>query len=183
MQSLRTHARPLVLALGTLLMLGAASTASASGVIMFAGELTAATCQVHGVDKPDNTGDFVVDLPTLSATQLDLVGVPAGHTRFGLQLKDCDASVNRVQAFFEGGPHLDQGSNTLIPNNGGPIHFALFNDAGGAIRVGDLGSQTAGRNYLPNDRMYFDVAYVRVIPGAITPGTFEAQVTYSLHYL
>ena len=183
MQSLRTHARPLVLAASTLIALGAASTASARGVITFAGELTAATCQVHGVDRPDNTGDFVVDLPTLSSAQLGPVGVPTGHTRFGLQLKDCDATVNRVQAFFEAGPHLDSVTNTLRPSNGGPVHFALYNADGGAIRVGDLTSQTAGRQYVGDERMYFDVAYVRVDPGPITPGTFEGMVTYALNYL
>ena len=103
--------------------------------------------------------------------------------RIGLQLKDCDAGVNRVQAFFEGGPHLDSVNNTLKPNNGGPIHFALFNDTGGAIKVGNLASQSSGRQYMANERMYFDVAYVRVEPGPITPGSFEALVTYSLQYL
>ncbi|BCT93066.1 hypothetical protein LYSHEL_20890 [Lysobacter helvus] len=173
--------RSLVLVAGTLLASGTASTASASGHITFFGELTAATCFVHGVDKPDVSGNFSVNLPTLSAPQLEHVGVAAGHTRFGLQLRDC-TGTNPVQAFFEAGPFMDTVNNTIRPTNDGPIHFALFDEEGRAIRIGDLTSQSAARQYQPNERMFFDVAYVRVAPGPITPGAFTGLVTYSLMY-
>jgi major type 1 subunit fimbrin (pilin) len=181
MQSHRTAPRHLAIAASACLALGAASSASAANVILFAGQLTDATCEVEGIDKA-GAADFSIALPVISATQLDALDSTAGHTRFGLQLKNCSAVTNGVQAFFEGGPHLDSATNSLLPNNGGPIHFALYNEVGGRIRIGNT-SQKLGPSYAADTRMYFDVAYVRARPGPVTAGTFEGLVTYSLNYL
>jgi major type 1 subunit fimbrin (pilin) len=162
------------------LALGVASTASANGVIAFSGNLTDATCAVEGVGKGGSS--FTVILPTVSVAELDMPNSTAGTTRFGLQLSGCDPAVNGVRAYFLAGPHLDNTSNSLLPNNGGPVHFALYNADGTRVLIGSEPPQGTTA-ILADEAMYFDVAYIRARTGAITPGPFEGLVTYALDYL
>ena len=172
---------PLRIALACLaLALGIASAASANNTIHFSGNLTDATCSVEGIGKAGPS--FAVVLPTVSVAELDTPNSTAGTTRFGLQLSGCDPGVNGVRTYFLAGPHLDSDTNSLLPNNGGPVHFALYTEDGIRVHIGaelPQATQSVGRD----EALYFDVAYIRARPGPITPGPFEALVTYALDYL
>jgi major type 1 subunit fimbrin (pilin) len=158
----------------------ASQAAANSGVITFQGEATAATCIVEGGST--NLPDFTVELPAISSdgfTQGDI----AGRTRFAMRLTNCSGVVNGVRAHFEAGTTVDAASGTLLPDNGGSVHFALFDQDGAPI---DVGTHHQGPIYAAtdatNDTMYYEVAYQRVGSAPIVAGQFSGTVAYTLQY-
>ncbi|UHQ19464.1 type 1 fimbrial protein [Lysobacter sp. KIS68-7] len=164
-----------------------ASVASANtGTIRFEGRLTNATCEVLGGTEAFGP-NFTVVLPTVSTAQMN-VGEFAGRTRFPMKLQNCTDVVGTVRAHFDAGATIDANFRTLRPNNGGPVHFALFDEDGTRLAIGEhpqAGGTPAtplGTGYAANDTMYYEVAYHRVGAAAPVAGDFFSTVTYSLKY-
>ena len=151
--------------------------AADSGTITFTGETTAATCIVEG--GTENLPTFSVALPPVSSNTLGAPGDLAGRTRFSMRLRNCSGVDNSVRAHFEAGPTIDAATGTLRPSDGGPVHFALFDEDGVPI---DVGATHAGPGYAPDTTMFYEVAYQRVGVQPIVAGTFSGSVAYTLQY-
>lgn len=153
------------------------AAAANTGEITFLGETTAATCIVEGGST--NLPNFSVELPPVSSVALASLGDMSGRTRFSMRLRDCSGVENTVRAHFEAGPTIDAATGTLRPSDGGPVHFALFDQDGMPI---DVGANHDGPGYAPDTTMFYEVAYQKVGAAPITAGTFSGSVKYTLQY-
>ena len=155
-----------------------ATARATTGLITFNGQLTDSTCEVRG----GLTGlpTFIVELPTLSASQLRKNQV-AGRTLFRMELANCSAVANGVRVFFENGDQVDRFTGTLatsIPS----VHFALFNHDGSPIAIGHETQRTTNTLYQPDEVMHYQVAYRNMGEFDAVAGIVAASVTYSLDY-
>jgi len=176
----------IALASGLAATLFASAASANTGTIRFEGRLTNATCEVLGGSEAFGP-NFTVVLPTVSTAQLG-IGEFAGRTRFPMKLQNCADVVGTVRAHFDAGATVDANFRTLRPSNGGSVHFALFDEDGTRLTIGEhpqAGGTPAtplGTGYAADDTMYYEVAYHRVGPAAPLAGDFFSTVTYSLQY-
>lgn len=149
-----------------------------TGLITFNGQLTDSTCEVRG--GLTGLSSFVVELPTLSASQLRRNEI-AGRTLFRMELQNCSALANGVRVFFENGPQVDRFTGTLVTTIPS-VHFALFNHDGSPIEIGQESQRTTNMLYQANDVMHYQVAYRNMGDLDAVAGMVAASVTYSLDY-
>ena len=153
----------------------AAQVASAAdGTVTFNGDVTAQTCVINGNGSGAN--DFLVTLPTVSASALGADGVAAGRSAvFNISLTNCTPNSGNVHTYFEPGVTTDSGTGNLILDAGGAdnVQIRLLNgDDFSPIKAGFADASqnsksvaiTSGAAVLPYAAEY--VAVVALLPPA-----------------
>lgn len=169
------------LAAGTALTSG--SALASDGTITFSGTISASSCTVTG--GPNLT----VNLPTLSTTALASVGAMAGAVPFQITLTGCTGPATTVRTYFEPGANTDLTTNDLKNSTGSGfaanVEVRLTNSAGTQIKMGlgpdDQGTPSATLAGDPKGAVLNYMAQYRAI-GAVTAGTVNTNVTYSIDY-
>lgn len=162
----------------------ASSVIAADGTISIHGSITDNTCDI----SVDNGGkNAMVILPTISVNSLPSVGATAGITPFTISLKNCNNStLYSAGTFFEAGSHVEQSSGRL--NNASystatGVQVELLNSDMSIIKAGsshfEQGLKWADI-YDGAELSYFARYYAN---GAVTPGSVNTQVDYTIIYL
>lgn len=178
----------IVTALGTIVGFTGLAQAASTGTINFKGELTASTCEVK-VDG--QAADASVNLPVISASQLDQAGKTAGRTRFFVALENCQGTLKTASVFFESGAAVDSVTGRLnnSAGNGKAANVSLqlldgsssspaIIQAGNKNQVNNttyLSMATGGRASLPYAVEYY-------AENAVTAGKVASSVIYSIQY-
>lgn len=163
----------------------ASSAMAADGTITINGTVTDNTCDI----SVDNQGkDAIVVLPTISASSLSSVGSTAGATPFAIALTNCaNMTLNSAATFFEAGSHVEQSSGRLNNGSSGTatgVQVELLNS--------DMSSVKAGASSFEQNVNFVDIRsgggvmnyFARYYAnGAVTPGTVNTQVDYTIIYL
>ncbi|OKP30197.1 hypothetical protein BSQ40_06170 [Serratia fonticola] len=162
----------------------AGSSMAADGTISIYGTITDNTCDISVENQGKNA---VVVLPTISADSLSSVGATAGITPFSIALTNCTYStLYSAGTFFEAGALVEQSSGRLNNASYGTatgVQIELLND--------DMSIIKAGSSYLTQNLNYsgiYDGAVLNYFAryyanGAVTPGTVNTQVDYTIIYL
>jgi len=171
--------------LSALIMAGTAMVAqsalAADGTITFNGEVTAQTCTING-----GSGDFLVKLPTVSTSALDVEGQAAGRTVFDIALTSCTPNSGNVHAFFEPGVTTDLNTGNLIVDAGGAenVQIRLLNGDFSVIKAGFADAAQNSKSAVINTGsavLPYAAEYVAVGGGA-GAGAANSSVVYSLVY-
>ncbi|MGO4278151.1 major type 1 subunit fimbrin (pilin) [Cupriavidus sp. OV038] len=155
--------------------------AAADGTITFTGNVTAQTCAING-----GATNFVVALPTVSASSLSAAGKTAGRTPFSIALSGCTPTAGNVRTFFEAGPNTDASTGRLNLTAGGAQRVQI-----GLQNASDETNINVGfANALQNSKsvpLASGAATLRyyaqyVATGAATAGAANTSVMYSIAY-
>jgi major type 1 subunit fimbrin (pilin) len=162
----------------------AGSALAADGTITINGTITDTTCDIS---VNNQSKDATVTLPTVSTSALASVGATAGTSTFAIELKNCSgATLNTASTFFEAGDYVDQISGRLNNSGSGTasgVQIEVLNARqskimlGSDFNQGDVATDITSGNGVMN---YFARYYAS---GAVTPGTVNTQVDYTIIYL
>ncbi|HBE9082937.1 fimbrial protein [Serratia fonticola] len=162
----------------------AGSALAADGTITINGTITDTTCDIS---VNNQSKDATVTLPTVSTSALASPGATAGTTTFAIVLNNCaGATLNTASTFFEAGDYVEQSSGRLNNSASGTatgVQVELLNAnqskimAGSDFNQGDIATDISSGSGVMN---YFARYYAK---GAVTPGTVNTQVDYTIIYL
>ncbi|CDF83397.1 hypothetical secreted protein [Pseudomonas knackmussii B13] len=169
-------------------LLSATSAHAVDGTVTITGSITDASCTI---DIDGGTGgDYTLALPVVGISSFKSVGNSAGATQFNFNLSECtgtDTAPTKVRAHFE--------AINVDVSTGNLLNMAMINGASGIeVQIANADGQpidlrdNKNNNYADIDAengsatMSYVAQYVSVDP-AVTAGTVNAQLMYSLEYL
>jgi major type 1 subunit fimbrin (pilin) len=156
---------------------------AADGTITFNGSITAQTCTING--NGAGSKDFVVKLPTVSASALASSGQTAGRTPFTISLSACTPAAGTVHTFFESGSTTSAVTGNLILTTGGAtnVQIGLLNADLTAIKAGFAdASQNSKAVTLASGGATLSYFAQYVATGTATAGAANSNVTYTIAY-
>ena len=164
----------------------APNTARASdGTITFNGNVLSSTCSVGTVTGGSVTGsDVAVTLPDVQSSAFTGPGVTAGLTPFSLNLTGCPVTPSGVQVGATFATNIDAATGAITSTGTSNVEVQLATPAGAGF---DLNSQPAFGPVTATisggtATLAYGAQYYQPSTTAITPGTVNASVTYTLTY-
>ncbi|MDY0955668.1 type 1 fimbrial protein [Stenotrophomonas rhizophila] len=168
----------------------AASAAATGGTIRFTGAVTDETCTISGGAGTDGgTGNFVVALDPVRASQLPAAAAVAGKKPFQViiggpgQGSCVNGKVARL-SFLTSSPRVDPATGALtnaLVGEATNTQVQVLNDAGTPI---DLADPANGVNSpaIANNTATIDLQSQYLATGAATPGLVDTSVVYAVSY-
>lgn len=168
-----------------MIVAGAAMTsqfaAATDGTITFNGKLTAETCTI----TTGANGNFTVNLPTVSTSQLQTALQTAGRTPFSIALTGCGGgSETTVHTFFETGGNTDAVTGNLKVSGGATnVEIGLLNGDQSNILLGltDAAQMSKPANIVAGAATLNYFAQYQST-GAASAGAANSSVLYTLAY-
>lgn len=194
----------LAVAFGVAALAPQPATAS-DGKLIFKGEITTATCTVTGGGAASGAGNITVTLPSVSESALHAAGSVAGEAPFQLILgggTEC-TSGKTASLWIESAQTLALDSTTgalknldgtaavvqvqmVNPANNQPIHLGINETfANGATVVSGSNQPAATINSGHTATLSYVAQYLHPLTstaGAVTAGTVDTFLTYSMQY-
>ncbi|WP_232316535.1 fimbrial protein [Candidatus Burkholderia verschuerenii] len=156
-----------------------ADPASNGGVLTINGALIASTCDVSGNSQGNN---FIVTLPTLSASELSA----AGSTGFDIALSNCTPATGSVRTFWEYGANTLADGNLLNNGTADSVEVQLvdYNKGQNVIDVSKAdGAQNSQSVDIKGGSASLQYAAQYISPkGGAGAGSVTTKVTYSMIY-
>lgn len=172
-----------------LLIAGLAAPAAfaTTGTITFNGSISTVSCSISGGGPTNPSPDFTVNIDGVNAGDMPNIGDNAGLTGFRIYVGKSGETTctdgTRVWAHFEPGATVDRNTGGLITTGTATgVQFRLFDEQGNKIDPWDMDQNPIKQVVSNNQAVLAHIASFERRDTAITPGTANSSVTYSVRF-
>lgn len=170
-----------------LLIAGLAAPAAfaTTGTITFTGSISTVSCTISGGEQ-GGSPDFTVNIDGVNAGDMPRVGDNAGLTGMRIFIGEPGETTctngTKVWAHFEPGSTVDPLTGGLITTGTAQgVQFRLFDKDGNKINPWDADQNPIKETVVDNQAVLLHTAAFERI-GAVTAGTANSSVTYSVRF-